>query len=53
MVHLLCKILGFHGFDYEECRLVGCYKNRRLGGTYRLQHQGDKNRRARNNDTSN
>jgi hypothetical protein len=20
-----CKILGFHGGDYEECRLVGCY----------------------------
>jgi hypothetical protein len=20
-----CKILGFHGGDYEECRLLGCY----------------------------
>jgi hypothetical protein len=24
-------------------------KNRSFGGTYRLHHQGDKNRRARNN----
>jgi hypothetical protein len=24
---MLCKIWGFHGGDYEECRLVG-YKNR-------------------------
>jgi hypothetical protein len=23
---MLCKILGFHGSDYEECRLLG-YKN--------------------------
>jgi hypothetical protein len=22
---LLCKILGFHGGDYEEFRLLGCY----------------------------
>jgi hypothetical protein len=21
----LCKIWGFHGGDYEECRLLGCY----------------------------
>jgi hypothetical protein len=27
--------------------------NRRFGGTYRLHHQGDKNRRARNNVTVN
>jgi hypothetical protein len=20
-----CKISGFHGGDYEECRLLGCY----------------------------
>jgi hypothetical protein len=20
-----CKILGFHGADYEECCLLGCY----------------------------
>jgi hypothetical protein len=26
----------------------GCCKNRRSGGTYRLNHQDDKNRRARN-----
>jgi hypothetical protein len=23
---MLCKIRGFHGSDYEECRLLG-YKN--------------------------
>jgi hypothetical protein len=22
---ILFKILGFHGADYEECRLLGCY----------------------------
>jgi hypothetical protein len=22
---MLCKIRGFHGGDYEECRLLGCY----------------------------
>jgi hypothetical protein len=22
---MLCKISGFHGSDYEECRLLGCY----------------------------
>jgi hypothetical protein len=22
---MLCKIWGFHGSDYEECRFVGCY----------------------------
>jgi alpha-N-acetylglucosamine transferase len=21
---MLCKILGFHGSDYEECRLLDC-----------------------------
>jgi hypothetical protein len=21
---MLCKILGFHGGDYEECCLLGC-----------------------------
>jgi hypothetical protein len=21
----MCKILGFHGSDYEECHLLGCY----------------------------
>jgi hypothetical protein len=35
---MLCKILGSHGGEYEECRLLGCYaydscKNRRFGGT--------------------
>jgi hypothetical protein len=31
--------------DVEE---RGSCKNRRFGGKYRLQNQGDKNRRARN-----
>jgi hypothetical protein len=22
---MLCKILSFHGGDYEECRLLRCY----------------------------
>jgi hypothetical protein len=30
----------------------GSCNNRRFGGTYRLHHQGDKNRRARNNVSS-
>jgi hypothetical protein len=21
----ICKISGFHGSDYEECSLLGCY----------------------------
>jgi hypothetical protein len=29
------------------------YKNRRFGGTYRLRHQVDKNRRSRDNVSSN
>jgi hypothetical protein len=33
-------------WDVTPC---GSCKNRRLGGTYRLHHQGDKNRRGRNN----
>jgi hypothetical protein len=36
--------------DVTPC---GRCKNRRFGGTYRLHHQGDKNRRARNNVKSN
>jgi hypothetical protein len=32
-------------WDVTPC---GSCKNRRFGGTYRLHHQGDKNRRARN-----
>jgi hypothetical protein len=40
-------ISGFHGGDYEECRLLGLapyrsYVNRRFGGTYRLHLQGSK-----------
>jgi hypothetical protein len=22
---MLCEISGFHGGEYEECRLLGCY----------------------------
>jgi hypothetical protein len=29
-----------------DVALCGSCKNRRFGGTYRLHHQGDKNRRA-------
>jgi hypothetical protein len=31
----------------------GSFKNRRFGGMYRLQHEDDKNQRARNNVSSN
>jgi hypothetical protein len=31
-------------WDVTPC---GCCKNRRFGGTYRLNHQGNKNRRVR------
>jgi hypothetical protein len=24
-IMVTCKILGFHGGDYEECCLLGCY----------------------------
>jgi hypothetical protein len=43
----------------KKCRLLGCdaprgsCKNRRFGGTCRLHHRDDKNRRARNNITNN
>jgi hypothetical protein len=37
-------------WDVTPC---GCCKNRCLGEMYRLHHQGDKNRRARNNVSSN
>jgi hypothetical protein len=33
---------------FWDVRLCACCKNPCLGGTYRLHHQGDKNRRARN-----
>jgi hypothetical protein len=55
--------LGLHSehvpFRYPpECRLwdvspCGSSKNQRLGGTYFLLNQVDKNRRARNNVSSN
>jgi hypothetical protein len=47
----LCKIWGFRSCDYvAPC---GSCKNRRFGGTHHLHHQGEKNRRARNNVSSN
>jgi hypothetical protein len=36
-------------WDVTPC---GCCKNRRFGGKYRLNHQGDKNRRAGHNVSS-
>jgi hypothetical protein len=33
-------------WDVTPC---GSRKNQRFGGTFRFHHQGDKNRRARNN----
>jgi hypothetical protein len=40
--------LSLHGGDYEEYLFwdmtpCGPYKNQRFGGTYRLQHQAEKN----------
>jgi hypothetical protein len=38
---MLCKICGFHGSDYEECRLLG-YKKRSpyfTGGILRLHYR--------------
>jgi hypothetical protein len=37
-------------WDVTPC---GSCKNKRIGGTFRLHHQGDKNWRARNNVNSN
>jgi hypothetical protein len=38
---------------FWDVTLCGSCKNRRFGGTYRLHHPGEKNRRARNNVRSN
>jgi hypothetical protein len=51
---MLRKIWGFHVGDYKTAVFwdeepCGSWKNRRFGGTYRLHHLGEKNRRARNN----
>jgi hypothetical protein len=37
-------------WDMTPC---GSYKNRRFVGTYRLHHQGEENRRARNDVSNN
>jgi hypothetical protein len=55
----LCKIWG-EGFTavpmkndvFWDVTTCGSCKLRRFGGTYRLRHEGDKNRRARNNVSS-
>jgi hypothetical protein len=44
----LCEIWGFHGGDYDDVKTCGSRKNWRFGGTYRLHHQGLKNKGARN-----
>jgi hypothetical protein len=36
-----------------DVMLCGSCENRRFAGTYRLQHQGEENQRARNNASSN
>jgi hypothetical protein len=41
-----------NAFSWEVMPCGSC-KNQRSGGMYRLHHQGDKNRRARNNVSSN
>jgi hypothetical protein len=46
------RISGFHGGDYEECRLLVCgavrsCKNRHSGGMFRFHLQGRKNTLAR------
>jgi hypothetical protein len=38
---------------FQDLTLCASYKKGRFGGTYRLYHQGDKNRRSRNNISSN
>jgi hypothetical protein len=38
---------------FGEVTLCGSCKDRSLGGMYRVHHPGDKNRRARNNISSN
>jgi hypothetical protein len=48
---MLCKIWGYHGGDYVECRLLGCnavwlFKYRSFGATYHHHHQGRNNQRA-------
>jgi hypothetical protein len=39
--------------DFWDVMPFGTCNNRSFGGTYRLHHQCDKNRRARNNGSSN
>jgi hypothetical protein len=51
---LVRKFWGFNGGGQEECRILECdatwlLQKPTFGGTCDLQHQGGKNRRARNN----
>jgi hypothetical protein len=45
---MLCKISGFHGGAYEECRLPGMLRHLALVRTMK-NHEGDRYRRARSN----
>jgi hypothetical protein len=51
---MLCKIWGFTDVTiknavFRDVTQYGSCKNRRIGGTCRLHHQGEKNQRARYN----
>jgi hypothetical protein len=46
-------VVTMKNFVFWDVTLYGSCKNQRFGGTYRLHHQGDKNRRARNNASAN
>jgi hypothetical protein len=48
----VCRLAGQVAILWDVT-LCGDYENRRFGGTKRLHHQDDKNRRARNNVSSN
>jgi hypothetical protein len=46
---LLYNVRKFKNTVFSDVTRCGSCKNLRFGGTYRLHHQGDNNRRARNN----
>jgi hypothetical protein len=47
------KAMAINNAVFWDVSLCGSCKNRRFGGTYRLHHQGDRNRRARYDVSSN
>jgi hypothetical protein len=49
----LCSVFILKNGVFWDVTPCGCCKRRRFGGTYRLHRQGDKNRRGRNNISSN